>query len=240
VSRLLALLVGIGLGGPPAPVVVSAYVQSDTLLFDAPEPLPWETWLPSELQPSSLAQNPSRRQELSSRRSDFGSTEVSFPVALPPEIAKRFYYLLDPGGPHQIRPALLLGTARIVWRDTTAEVESVSAFGQIASPGTGDGLGGFVLVSEEALTLAAKPSQWTADALLAPAGGSYPGQGTPFRAIVAQYELTVTAPVPSRWVFVQWAPDTAMVEAGCERRFSLFRLNPGPIPAGSTDYGCDV
>jgi len=44
----------------------------------------------------------------------------------------------------------------------------------------------------------------------------------------------------SRYVLVQWAPDTAMKEIGCEHRYSLFRLDPAPVRIASNNYGCDV
>jgi hypothetical protein len=223
----------------PDLVVVSAYTDAAGLRFEAPVSLPWESWLPPHLQAASLGRDVARRRELFGRRSEFGSTEVEFSRPVPPDLKKRHYYLLDPSGVRPIRPTDLRGTARIEW-DDAGEVRAVQAFGQVVGSDVGVGLGGFVLVSERPRRLRAVPSRWTADALLAPNGGTYFGQGTAFREIVAQYEVREGEAATGTWLFVQWRPDDAMVEAGCQRRFTLFRLRPVLEEVGTTSDLCDV
>jgi hypothetical protein len=41
-------------------------------------------------------------------------------------------------------------------------------------------------------------------------------------------------------VFVQWIPDDELREAGCQYRFTLFKLAQQPTVVSTTDYGCDV
>ena len=79
-----------------------------------------------------------------------------------------------------------------------------------------------------------------ADALLAPTGGTYVGQGTAFWEILAQYEAVESGPDAGAWLFVQWKPDDAMKEAGCQRRFTLFQTRPVLKAVATTDYHCDV
>jgi hypothetical protein len=79
----------------------------------------------------------------------------------------------------------------------------------------------------------------TADALLAPRGGTYLGRGTPFREIVAQYRVR-GVPGPEAWICVRWKEDTDLIEGACERRFSLFRPEPEPSEIATTNYRCDV
>ncbi|MGH7703573.1 MAG: hypothetical protein ACREMO_10790 [Gemmatimonadales bacterium] len=222
------------------PLILSAYTDSRGLRFDSPIPLPWETWLPPELQQTALAADSGRRHELRARRSEFGITEVVFDLPTTGGIEQRFYYLLDPAGLHLFRPTGLTGTASIKWRESTDEVSAVGTGGQVQATEGASGPGGFVLVTEEPVTFAVTPSTLTADDLLAPHGGTYIGQGTPFREIIAQYQVRETAPGSGTWIWVQWKPDEGMVEAGCSRRFSLFRLGAEPVEVKTTDDGCDV
>ena len=224
----------------PTPVVLSAYVDGNTLRFEAPTPQPWDRWLPTDLRLPSLAKSPVHRQELFARRSEYGSTEVALPLPLPRALAQRYYYLVNRSGQRRIRPTGLLETARIIWRDTTDDVQSVETFGDIVLRQSDSSLGGFILTTESPLNLRVTPSRWSADDLLAPAGGTYFGQGTSFRTVVAQFEITAGPPASAHWVFVQWLADTELKEIGCEYRFALFRLEPGPSLVRTTDYGCDV
>lgn len=219
--------------------MVSAYTDAAGLYFEAPVPLDWESWLPADLQPASLARDAGRRRELLAQRSDFGFTEVAFFRPVPPDLQGRYYYLLDPSGVRPIRPTGLRGTARIEWSEA-GEVRAVHAFGHVLATDPGAGPGGFVLVSEQPRRLRVIPSRRTADALLAPTGGTYVGRGTAFREIVTQYEAVESGPDTGAWLFVQWKPDEAMMEAGCQRRFTLFQTRPVLEQVGRTDDHCDV
>ncbi len=219
--------------------MLSAYTDAAGLYFEAPVPLPWESWLPADLQPAALARDAARRLELFAQRSDFGFTEVAFFRPMPPDLQGRYYYLLDPSGVRSIRPTGLRGTARIEWSDS-GEVRAVHAFGHVVAADPGAGPGGFVLVSQQPRRLRVIPSRRTADALLAPTGGTYVGRGTAFWEIVAQYEAVESGPAAGAWVFVQWKPDEAMAEAGCQRRFTLFQTRPVLEQVGTTSDHCDV
>ena len=221
-----------------APVIVSAYADGENLLFDAPIELNWDSLLPPALTRAALAGDRARRQQLFEKRSDFGLTEVLFPVALPSAVQRRFYYLLDSAGIREIRPSGLQGTARILWAGGSAEVGETRAFGSLRA--RVDSRGGFVFSTEQPATLKLEPSVRSADMLLAPEGGEYQGKGTPFREIIRQYQVTMTRPAADRWILVQWLADTAVVEAGCSYRFSLFNVSREPAMVASTDSGCDV
>jgi hypothetical protein len=223
------------------PVVVSAFTDGHSLRFDTPMDLPWASWLPADLQEASLAAHTSRREELFAQRSDFGSTEVPFSHAVTPDLARKFYYLLDPTGLREIRPTSLAGTARIEWLGNSSTVSEVKAFGQVVGSVGGTGPGGFVLVSDTKMSLVMTASHLTADALLAPNGGTYLGRGTAFREIIGQYHVReARTPESEGWIWVQWRADDEQVEGGCQRRFSLFRLGQEPAEVGTTSDGCDV
>lgn len=223
-----------------SPLILSAYTDGHALRFDPPIPLPWESWLPPQLHQAALAADSGRRQELHALGSEFGITEVPFNLPTTGGIEQRFYYLLDPAGLRDFRPTGLVGTASIKWQDSSDEVAAVGTGGQVQATEGGSGPGGFVLVTEGPATFVVTPSSLTADELLAPHGGTYIGQGTPFREIVAQYQVRQTALWTGTWIWVQWKPDEGMVEAGCTKRFSLFRLGMEPVEVKTTDYGCDV
>ena len=243
--RTVLLLALLSASGAPAwaqgnPLILSAYTDDRGLRFDSPIPLPWESWLPPELQQTALAADSGRRQELYARRSEFGITAVAFDLPTTGGIEQRFYYLLDPAGLHLFRPTGLTVTASIKWRESTDEVSAVGTTGQVRATVGAARPGGFVLVTEEPATFVVTPSNLTADDLLAPHGGTFIGQGTPFREILAQYQVRETAPGSGTWIWVQWRPDEGMVEAGCSRRFSLFRLGTEPVEVKTTEDGCNV
>jgi hypothetical protein len=224
-----------------APTVTSAYATERGIVFDAPVPVAWDSLLPDSLQPRALRANSARRLALFEQRTpEYGTTEVFYVLPVPPLLEGRFYYLLDSTGLIETRPDSLLGTARIRWAGPFARVETVNAFGQVRVLARRAASGGFILSSDRRLTLAVAPSDLSADALLAPGGGTYLGRGTAFRQILRQYEVREAAPETRRWIWVQWLPDTALLEAGCQFRFTLFQHDLQPAPIASTDYGCDV
>jgi hypothetical protein len=235
---LLAL--PISRSGDP-PVTLPAFPAPDGgVLFEPPIPLPWDSLVPGPLRQPALEADSARRLDLFAQRDDFGATEVSFPLPLPAQLADRRYYLIDSTGAYETRPTGLRGTVRIEWRGAGAAVQAVRAFGQLHAAARFPGSQGFILVTNEPVTLQTGASHLSSDALLAPSGGTYPHQGTPFWRVLRQQLVRQTAPAPHQWVWVQWVADTAMVEAGCTQRFALFDLNPAPLLVASLDNGCDV
>ena len=224
-----------------APTVRSAYLLEDSLVaFDPPTELPWDSLLPPGLRPAALEIDSAGLRRLYGRRDDFGNTELTFPLPVPPSLAQLHYYLLDSTGVHEVHPGGLRGTVRIEWAPKRPTIARVGTFGVLTAEAPAGSHGGFLLVAPTALDLRVAPSHWSADTLLAPHGGTYPGQHTPFRQIVREYQIQTTAPGLARLVWVQWAPDTAMFEAGCSLRYALFRWEADPEVLGTTDDGCDV
>jgi hypothetical protein len=240
-SFILILLIALVPARPISePIVVSAYRTPQGVLFNPPRELPWDTLVPVHLRPAALSADHARRQRLFRARSEeYGFTEATFTLALLPDLEGRSYYLLDSAGVHVARPAGMLGTARIYWTGA-GEVQEIRAYGQLVAPAPPGSNGGFVLSTENPVTLVLEPSRLSADELLAPRGTGYAHRGTSFWEIVRQYRVRQTAPAADSWIWVQWLSDTAMVEIGCGFRFSLFHTEREPVPVGSTDYGCDV
>jgi hypothetical protein len=224
----------------PVTTVAPAYVTEGAVSFDPPLPLPWDSLLLPGLQPAALAADEQRRQEYYALRSESGQTTVPFSLVIPAVLRQRAYHLLDAAGARRIVPAGLIGKALLRWADSSAVVLSLSTSGQLYARIDRPSDGGFVLSSDGPVRLTTTPSQLTADQLLAPHGAAYPYRGTSFWTIVRQYEVHQTSPAEERWVWVQWRPDSAMVEAGCSLRFALFRLTPAPVQVGSQESGCDV
>jgi hypothetical protein len=240
---LLAVAMMVSSGAlPPTdpPINVSALVTRDGLMFDSPIPLPWEASVPAGLRQEALTAAADRRRQLFARRDDYGNTEVPFPLPLSADLRRRAYYFLSPTGVREIHPKGLLGTVRIVWDEDRDTIQRVEVFGEVQAPAGAASGGGFVLITTQPVRLTTEPSDLTADALLSPHGEPYKGRNTPFRQIVRQYQVRQTAPSPDRWVLVQWLPDTAMVEAGCAVRLSLFHLGPEPSQVATLDAACDV
>lgn len=226
-----------------AQIVASAYATEHGLLCDSPLPVAWDSLLPDSLGIPALGANSARRRALYEQRApEYGVTEVPFGAAITLQLQRRSYYLLDSSGVNEVRPDTLIGTARINWARAGAgdSVGAVEAFGQVRLRVPLAAGGGFVLNSDRPFTLVATSSALSADSLLAPGGGTYLGRGSPFREIRRQYAVRETAPETRQWIWIQWSPDTDMVEAGCQYRYTLFALTPEPELVASTDYGCDV
>ena len=98
--------------------------------------------------------------------------------------------------------------------------------------------GGFVLagVSDKDITIT-ESRRKAIDLLDAKALAA--ARSTRFWNIVKQYEFRIAGD-SATYVFVQWAPDDEVREAGCQFRFTLFKLTPEPVVVATTDYGCDV
>lgn len=222
---------------PSGPTIVSAFLEGSDLVIFPLDSINWDTLLPPKLQRAAIEQDRAFTQSLSERRSDYGSTEVPFPVPPSRALLSRFYYLFDSRGVHQVRPSGFKGMASVGWRGRSDTIEQVKAYGYVRFQTASDG--GFILVAPNRKTLRLEPSALTADSLLSPNGGEYPNKGTAFWKMLRQYQVRMTAPTPDRWVFVQWVADSAGVEAGCVYRFSLFHLQPAPVVVQSTDAGCD-
>jgi hypothetical protein len=226
--------------GDPPTIFPASSAPGGGVLFDSPMPVPWDSLVPASLRQPALEADSSRRLALFAQHDEFGGTEVTFPLPLPALLAGRRYYLIDSTGAYETRPTDLQGTVRIRWVGAGATVESVGAFGKVHAAARFPGSQGFVVVTGEPMRLQTEPSHFSSDALLAPGGGTYPHRGTSFWQVLQQQLVRETAPTPHQWVWVQWAPDSAMLEAGCSERFALFDLTPAPVLAASLDDGCDV
>lgn len=237
----LGVTLALAAGPSQAPgdiTIVSAEGGGSQLLFQPTDSVNWNALLPATMNLATLSRNQELRQKLYADRSDYGFTEASFTSPLSALLQSRFYYLIDSAGVKPIRPSGLKVVARIYWQEDRDSVDHIQSYGYLQSAGTSNG--GFVLVSSRPVKLAAAPAQLSADSLMAPNGGDYIGKGTPFREIVRQYRIVQEGPEQRSWIFVQWEPDSAMFEAGCSHRYTIFTLRPAPTAAGSTDLGCDV
>jgi hypothetical protein len=244
----LALAALAGLTAPPGHAqtdvaFVSATHTDDTHVSFQPADFPWRESAPRQLrQISATSLNRSLEALMRGHEDDFGFASVPFDVRVPTDLRSKYYVLVDAYGLAAMKLDRLQGVARIPLPDGAAAGHDVQFYGDaIASPRQTSRrvAGGFILITSSRAELAVRPSARTADDLLGFGGIEYSGRGTPFRTIRAQYELRVASD-PSPYVFVQWAPDDELREAGCQYRFTLFKLAPQPTVVSTTDYGCDV
>lgn len=253
-GRWLAVLLAIPLSASaeqePPFTVESAYHEGTAIAFTPSFEFDWASLAPAELRDLSVPnQDPAVIARYAPDMDMFGTVEVQTAIATPIELTRgAVHYLVDDGGV----TALALDSTRLVTRlefdPQGTRIEQKSSWGRIFGTGTGpaDG-GGFVLRASGPLDVRAAPSNLTADELLlgrdfveqVPDG--YFARGTPFWEIVAQHRFTVEG-AEGAWVFVQWAADRDMVEAGCEYRYDLFRFGgDGSVAREAwTAYGCDV
>jgi hypothetical protein len=250
-AKTQAIVVGLALAALTAPpghaqtavAFVSAIHTDDTHVSFQLADFPWRESAPRQLQQiSTTPLNRSLEALIRGHEDDFGFASVPFNVRVPADFRSKYYVLVDANGLAAMKLDRLQGVARIPLPDGAAAAREVQFYGDaIASPRQGSRkvVGGFILITSTRAELAVRPSARTADDLLGFGGVEYFGRGTPFRSIRAQYELRMASD-PSPYVFVQWIPDDELREAGCQYRFTLFKLTPQPTVVSSTDYGCDV
>jgi len=228
-------------GSAQTAVTMTAYRSpGGGVLFSPPTPIAWDSLVPADLRPPALEADSVRRRRLFAQRGPNGSTEVTFLVPLPAELQARHYYLMDSTDVYETRPTGLRGVLRIDWRRSAAQIVARRTYGYVHATARVPGSQGFVLVTAQPATLEVDSSHYSSDALLAPRGGTYPYQGTPFWRIAGQYLVRQTAPSAQQWAWIHWAPDSANVEGGCTSRFALFKWDPDPVLVGSLADGCDV
>ncbi len=180
-----------------------------------------------------------RLAEMFANRDMFGNTEVTFTVPAPSVPTDSVYYLVHAGGIALMPLDSVKGTARVVFGRTATILDiGYWAYG-FASTATGEPVGGgFMWLGSVEDEFDREPSHATADDLLGPHGEDYEGRGTVFWKMVSQFALSTLD--GRSYVFVQWAADTALIEAGCVYRFSLFQRQPTVLQIGWVNYGCDV
>jgi hypothetical protein len=250
---LLALSIAAVNGAQVRPFeAVPAHHEHGALRFRPSEQIDWSSLASDELRGLRI---PSRDSSVVARfapRIDmFGGVEVETAIPVPPDLAARVYYFVGADGISELTLDSTKVVTRLEFDSQGTTLRERRSWGDLY--GSPSGLtvlagGGFVLHSERPISPQASPSNLTADELLTgsqtvqqtPEGG-YWGRGTAFWEIETQYRLTVES-VDGEWVFVQWAPDREMMEAGCRFRYELFQIGPdGPAARIAwAAYGCDV
>jgi hypothetical protein len=250
-AKTQAIVVGFALAALTAP---SGHAQADVAFTSATHiddthvsfhlaDFPWKESAPRQLrQISTTSLNRSLEALIRGHEDDFGFASVPFHVRVPSDLSSKYYVLVDANGLAAMKIDRLQGVARIPLPNGAAAASEVQFYGDaIASPRQPSRkvVGGFILITSTRAELAVRPSARTADDLLGFGGAEYFGRGTLFTSIRAQYELRI-ASNSSPYVFVQWIPDDELREAGCQYRFTLFKLTPQPTVVSTTDYGCDI
>lgn len=227
-------------GGRAALVVLGAQHVDDTRVTFMPPGIDWERAAPQDLRSlQSAPPDPETSARLRDHLDDFGHAALTYDVAVPADIRSRPYVLLDATGATPLRVEGLRGTARVGMTDPVRR--DVVFFGDaLARPVSAPRRvgGGFVLagISDKDITIT-ESRRKAIDLLDAKALAV--ARSTRFWNIVKQYELRIAGD-PATYIFVQWAPDDEVREAGCQFRFTLFKLAPEPVIVASSDYGCDV
>jgi hypothetical protein len=246
------LLLVAGPAGAQAPFEAwSAYHDGPALRFTASEEIDWASRAPAELRDLPIpTTDPAVVARFRPDMDMFGGVEIGRTVPLPEAVAAGHVYFAGAHGISSIRLDSAVVVTRLDLDPQGTTIESRRSWGEIhgtpeRSPGEG---GGFVLRSERPLSFRATPSTFTADDLLSRSttigrdpSGAYFGRGTAFWAIETQYRFSVDGD-PRAWVFVQWAEDREMLEAGCQFRYEIFELDASgaATQVAWTSYGCDV
>lgn len=254
VSMVVLLLGPSALVGQQAGfTVVSAYHEGTSLRFQLPPQTEWDWMVPEELGAIPIpTSDPAVVADLLPQLDDYGSAEVRTAVPVPDILAGQHLYFAGPSG---IRPMVTdsaAATTHFTFNSAHDRIVNRAIRGEIyGSTPTRPGVrgGGFALYAEAPIEFKVQPASVTADDLLLggatarpdPDGG-YWGRGTAFWEVAAQYRFRTSDP-RFTWIFVQWQPDRELFEAGCEYRYSLFRMDGSdepPVQVAWTSYGCDV
>lgn len=253
-AYLLTLSIGGGVAGAQAQPfeAVPAYHVHHALRFRPSQQIDWLSLSSDELRDLQI---PSRDSAVVARFAPlidmFGGVEVETPIPVPPDLAENAYYFAGAEGVRELAVDSTKVVNRLEFDSRGVTLQERRTWGDMY--GSPSGLtvlagGGFVLQSDRPISFHTRPSNLTADELLTgsqtvqqtPEGG-YWRRGTAFWEIQAQYRLTVDS-VEGEWIFVQWAPDLEMIEAGCSFRYELFRigLDGSAERVAWAAYGCDI
>lgn len=230
----------------------SAYLEDGALRFNPRGQIDWASMASEELRTLSI---PNSDSDIVARLGPlvdmFGGVEVRSPVPIPDPLITRHFYFAGVDGVQDVTLDSINSVTRLTFNRQGTRVERRQSYGEVFGTPRNDAPlsgGGLILHSERPLVFLTSPSNVTADDLLlgsttvqqTPDGG-YWGRGTAFWEIEAQYRIELEE-LGGEWIFVQWAPDREMIEAGCQYRYQLFRLTLGgpATQLGWTSYGCDV
>ena len=237
---VLLAIVSIGVGAQTPQLLPATQLDTTHVAFSIDD-FPWRDAAPPALrQLEGSMPDAARRQELEKLDDGFGAV-LGFNPPVPNRLRSRHYLLIHAGGATRLGLEGLHGSARLDAPAAGQPITGVTFYGEAraATLAGRPGGGGFVVHDARPRTATIAPSQYTADELLAPGGGTYFARGTAFWNVRTQFTFTLDGD-KTRYVFVQWAADTDNKEGGCEHRFSLFRLEPAPAQIVSNNYGCDV
>lgn len=221
---------------PPRPAVLRAYYDRGALLIDSPIELPWDEWVPAKFQSDALRRDHDRRRDyfLQAEQSEIKLFEESYQRPLPADLAGMHFYLVDSAGVRRVRPTGLEGVVRIGWSGSDTAF-AVTTYGFLRLADSTIRRGGLVIVADRPIDLTTSASDFAPRQLLEP---NAPGIGTPFQELIHQFRIR--GPGGLDWVWVQWRPDTANVEAGCQLRVAIFRIGTPPVEIGGLDTECDI
>lgn len=231
--------------------VESAYYKGTAVSFWAGPDLGWAS-VPQELKDIPVpTTDPAILAELLPVIDEYGAADLSESVPVPAVLAERAHYFVGNSGIEPIAVDSASVTVRFSFNFRQNRVIDREFWGQLygGRPARLSEGGGFVLRSKQPRDFDTRPSAFTADDLLLggstveqTSDGGYVGRGTPFWSIVVQYQFSLVG-VRGVWVFVQWKADDDLFEAGCQQRYSLFKLDEAggpPTEVAWTRYGCDV
>ena len=251
---LVALAALLSWPGPGQEVpfdVEPAYLEGEAIRF-LPRIVDWESLVPEAIRNIPIPTADSAAvAEYGSLIDMFGGAELKSAVPLPEALAEQRHYFVDAQGLAELRLDSAHSVTRLDFNSRQTRIVGRQSWGQAYGTPSGRAApsgGGFVVRSESSLSFDVMPTDFTPDDLLL--GGDaarqtadgYYGQGEPFWEIFGQYGFTLEGE-RGEWVFVQWEPDRELFEAGCQYRYSLFRMNEDGVPPTQvswTAYGCDV
>ena len=249
---LLGILALANLDGQERPFEMeSAYREGAALRFVPSQRIDWAGRAVEEIRNLPIPTQDAAIVARFARLVDmFGGVEVRSPSPTPAELADRVYYFAGADGISSMRIDSTVVVTRLELDGRATSLRGRRSWGEMygGSAEAGSAGGGFVLHSAGPLSFQTESSGMTADDLLLgsrtvqrTSDGGYWQRGTAFWEIVAQYRFS-TDSVEGEWVFVQWAADRDMVEAGCQFRYQLFRVETAgaPTQVAWTAYGCDV
>jgi hypothetical protein len=222
----------------PPFAALSAQHLNDARVAFAPPNVDWAGAAPAELRRlESSAPDARMTATLRAHLDDFGYAVMPFDVTVPRDLNSRPPVLLDATGAATMHVERLKGSARVALDSSPPDARF---FGEaVARPVEPRKVGGgFILIGVKAADIKISESRRNAADLVG-AVAIENATSTRFWTITRQYEFRVAGDAVT-YVFVQWAPDEDVHEAGCQYRFMLFKLTPSPVVVASSDYGCDV
>jgi hypothetical protein len=231
--------------------------KSGEILFDPFQPVDWRQLAQRDMKDFNLqapapAQVERLKKQLREHPDDETGTneEAHFMSPIEKPLSSGYYYLLSSTGLQPLQPLRLAGSMRYRLNAGKTAIVPETFYGQIAAKTSGPSAkdGAFVVFSDSPLAFAAiSAGKFSAHKEARQDLYEYAREGRNWKLSVPDegglFDVMTSVSFKmgeSEYIYVHWKPDTQNYYGGCDRQFTLFKLDRELKLVLSARSGCDV